>query len=121
MNKLWIVAAAAVVAAGGVTAAAYTSHASDTLDGIVYWPSYHERQDTVRASLVDPESARFRALFFNEFNGSQYLCGEVNARNRMGGYVGYRRFYAGPVYPVIEDDNDATSHDIALRCFGVSK
>lgn len=52
--------------------------------------------------LVDPDSAKFRSLVLYRDpiqgvpadidNGSYALCGKVNAKNRMGGYVGYRRF-----------------------------
>lgn len=39
--------------------------------------------------LSDPQSAQFR----NEvIYGGTIVCGEVNARNRMGGYVGFRWF-----------------------------
>jgi len=45
-------------------------------------------RDAVRESLKDPDSAMFR----NQVDG----CGEVNAKNSFGGYVGYRRFYTMP-------------------------
>lgn len=52
-------------------------------------------------SLVDYESARFRdvrvvLLSPNRRNLSQVVlavCGQANARNRMGGYNGYKDFY----------------------------
>lgn len=44
----------------------------------------------VANSLKDPESARFRSVKVKWEN----VCGEVNAKNSYGGYVGYRRFYA---------------------------
>jgi hypothetical protein len=37
-------------------------------------------------TLVDPESARFRNDYVDAAGG---VCGEVNAKNRMGGYVGF--------------------------------
>lgn len=40
----------------------------------------------VRAELTDPDSAKFR-------NQKGY-CGEVNSKNRMGGYTGFVRFIA---------------------------
>ena len=52
--------------------------------------------------LSDPDSAKFRSLVLyldpisgmpqDVDNGSYALCGEVNAKDLMGGYVGYRRF-----------------------------
>lgn len=38
--------------------------------------------------FADPDSAKFRKVFV--IKGT--VCGEVNAKNLMGGYVGYRRF-----------------------------
>ena len=51
------------------------------------------QRDVVRSFLNDPDSAQFRddrpAL-----RGKGVWCGEVNARNRMGGLVGYTRYVA---------------------------
>ncbi len=47
------------------------------------------------AKLLDPAAAQFRGQFAVEVEkGTVALCGEVNAKNRMGAYVGFRRFYA---------------------------
>ncbi|WP_339914103.1 hypothetical protein [uncultured Brevundimonas sp.] len=44
-------------------------------------------------SLRDPDSARFRSVRYSRRpNGQTIYCGEVNARNAMGGYTGYVRF-----------------------------
>lgn len=47
------------------------------------------------AQLNDPDSAQFRnEVFVGPWRVSDStLCGEMNARNRMGGYVGYKKFY----------------------------
>jgi len=45
-------------------------------------------------ALVDPESVRFRGLFISIGLQTQVLCGELNAKNGYGGYVGFRRFIA---------------------------
>jgi len=45
-------------------------------------------------SFLDPDSANFRNLLVTVDKSGRTLCGEVNAKNRMGGYVGYRRFIA---------------------------
>lgn len=39
--------------------------------------------------LIDPTSAQFRKLAVS----GTTICGEVNAKNRMGAYVGFGRFY----------------------------
>lgn len=44
----------------------------------------------VKEALKDPESAQFRNLQY--LADSNSLCGEVNAKNSMGGYVGFKSF-----------------------------
>lgn len=44
--------------------------------------------DAVRLKLNDPSSAEFDSVEKKD----QVTCGFVNAKNRMGGYVGYRAF-----------------------------
>ncbi|HEX7385825.1 MAG TPA: hypothetical protein VF285_00935 [Castellaniella sp.] len=55
----------------------------------------------VVAGLKDPDSAKFR----NQYG----VCGEVNAKNALGGYVGYRRFIAVREDLVVVDDGLTTS------------
>lgn len=44
--------------------------------------------------LIDPESTRFRGLrAWQLSNGDIAVCGEQNARNRFGGYVGFQALY----------------------------
>lgn len=56
--------------------------------------------DVTRLQLKDPESARFRNLRVLKIGDSNdelvggVLCGEVNARNAMGGYGGFSLFWA---------------------------
>lgn len=44
----------------------------------------------VANGLKDPDSAKFRGVKVKWGT----VCGEVNAKNSFGGYVGYRRFYS---------------------------
>lgn len=56
-------------------------------------------EDTVRQSLIDGESAEFRGV--ERCSGdSSITTGEVNAKNRMGAYVGFEPFFVkdGQVY-----------------------
>lgn len=57
-------------------------------------------EEKVRRNLFDPEAAKFRNIKGN--------CGEINAKNKMGGYTGYRRFIYDPKFDTvsIEDEND---------------
>lgn len=55
-----------------------------------------DARDAVRARLKDPDSAQFR--------NQAGWCGEVNAKNSLGGYVGYRRFIASGRTVLVEGD-----------------
>jgi hypothetical protein len=46
-------------------------------------------QDKVSYDLIDPSSAQFR----NVAVVGGWVCGEVNAKNRFGAYVGFKPFY----------------------------
>jgi hypothetical protein len=58
----------------------------------------HQKTASMRApllaSLKDADSAQFRNEHF--VKDDSYLCGEVNSKNSMGGYVGYKRFISFP-------------------------
>lgn len=64
-------------------------------------------EDQVREALADPESATFRNLSYHA--ATKAVCGEVNAKNRMGGFVGFTRFYALPGFVRLEDGDLVTS------------
>lgn len=78
-------------------------------------------KDAMRANMVDPDSAQFRELVIRHRDGMRILCGEVNAKNRMGGYVGFRPFFiegskdgaAGSFGdPVVAPDNNAPVREL---------
>lgn len=46
---------------------------------------------SVLSRLNDPESARFGKIVYRS---NSYVCGYVNAKNQLGGYVGEREFMA---------------------------
>lgn len=48
----------------------------------------------VSDAMRDPESTRFRKwTAYQLSNGDRVVCGEVNAKNGFGAYVGYSPFY----------------------------
>ncbi len=55
----------------------------------------------VKDSLLDPDSAKFR-------NQKGY-CGEVNSKNRMGGYVGFSRYIYMPEDGLVRIESDTQS------------
>ena len=77
----------------------------------------HQFRSEARASfddvLSDAASARFRkerVVWSSTERNRLALCGEVNAKNLLGAYVGWKRFvvvgYASPAFtpgPLIED------------------
>jgi hypothetical protein len=76
----------ALIAVLAMPSAASAAHASRPLTGSEKALVEH----AVRAELLDPDSARFRHNLFRT-SEDQY-CGLVNAKNRMGGYIGYKVF-----------------------------
>jgi hypothetical protein len=44
------------------------------------------------SDLFDPHSAQFRNLLYRKSSIDERWCGEINAKNRYGGYVGWKRF-----------------------------
>jgi hypothetical protein len=96
----------------------------------------HEAEDAVRQLLYDPESARFTEV---QVAGAGNVCGYVNAKNKMGGYVGKTPFYyvrsngeTAVLAPVEESDfrslwwaiesrsDDEKFSEIRARCRGIS-
>lgn len=76
--------------------------------------STKKAEDAVRKQMIDPASTAFRAL--EDRNG--FVCGEVNSRNRFGGYVGFRRFiYERKSEAVTIDPQEYLSED-SKRIFG---
>lgn len=49
-------------------------------------------KNAVLQNLNDPDSASFRNLTETRKDGVKRVCGEVNAKNRMGAFVGFSRF-----------------------------
>lgn len=77
-------------------------------------PKIQEAKIIVSDSLTDPESAQFRKLeVIDKGNDKFVVCGEVNARNRMGGYVGYRTFIVVDKSAFILDEPNAD--DLAAK------
>jgi hypothetical protein len=58
-------------------------------------------QVAVADKTREPEATRFREVFVvkHPLGETDALCGEINAKNAYGGYVGYQLFYA-PIVPV---------------------
>jgi hypothetical protein len=53
------------------------------------------------SNLIDPSSVMFRNITFSDYLGKNW-CGEINAKNRMGGYTGWQEFIMS------KNENDGT-------------
>lgn len=69
-------------------------------------------KDRVLKLLKDPASAQFRDLhYYGDWTvSSGLLCGEVNAKNAIGGYVGFRSFTADAKQGTIERDTKLSEY-----------
>lgn len=63
----------------------------------------------VSRDFKDPEGSRFRDLGIYKSTtgkGGFSVCGEVNAKNSYGAYVGYKRFVVADDFVQIEDSGE---------------
>lgn len=60
---------------------------------------FFQAKADVRKQLTDPDSAEFRNL--RKLPG-EAVCGEVNAKNAYGGYVGFKHFYRFGLAGIVE-------------------
>lgn len=89
MNRRALVACA--VALGAISAVSLWLKYDD-------WFVLPRAQQQLANRLNDPSSAQFRSDFIVDEN---WYCGEVNAKNGMGGYSGFKRFVSGRTSAVV--------------------
>lgn len=66
------------------------------------WVTIPRARAPVAAFMKDPSSVQFRN---DRITQSGWLCGEVNAKNSMGGYTGFKKYMShGPTANYIEGD-----------------
>jgi hypothetical protein len=103
--------------------ALHLSHASYAWAGMTHLPTFLSGQQAVRDNLNDSESAIFKDLTLRSYHGKRYMCGEVNARNRMVGLVGFTSFYVplddAMPFPFFDNDSEHDSFSQYMRtCYG---
>jgi hypothetical protein len=49
-------------------------------------------RQVIASVMRDPDSVLFRGLTLKKAGDIRFVCGEYNAKNGFGAYVGYRRF-----------------------------
>lgn len=99
------------------------SSAISPTDSVAHVMTFLAAKESVRSNLNDPDSAVFKDLRLTTYHGDRYVCGEVNARNRMGGLVGFTRFFvrADQVlpFPTFNPPGDTEGFDTYMRtCYG---
>lgn len=87
--KTWAIVGAVAVCTGALVAAYQWGT----------WVELPKLRAGVIAALKDPGSATWRA---EQLKGG-VVCGEVNARNSMGGYVGFKRYVSTPTRYALEE------------------
>lgn len=60
-------------------------------------------QEDLRSRLQDPDSVKFRRDYVSTLRRTAVLCGEINYKNAVGGYVGFQRFISGATLQVFEE------------------
>jgi hypothetical protein len=81
-------------------------------------------EKVVADQMFDPASAQFRQSQLHHAKGAgDNVCGEVNAKNRMGAYVGFSRFVVTlkPPYSVVDPQSTVTDADVMAdlkTCYG---
>ncbi len=73
-------------------------------------------ENVVRSTLKDPDSAKFDHTAVGKKDGFRYVCGNVNAKNSFGGYVGAAPFIATSkqVVVLVGEDSDPYYLDLLL-------
>lgn len=84
--------------------------------GMQHWHAQREQQrverliqrerPVVASALKDPVSAQWRNEKVRA--GGVVVCGELNAKNSMGGYVGFKRYIAASHGFIFEDGSSST-------------
>ncbi len=69
-----------------------------------------DTETALREQMFDADSAEFRNVRVVSREAGDVVCGELNGKNRFGGYVGFRPFVSiqdddGEVIPFVVDED----------------
>jgi len=79
-------------------------------------PDIDEAKKAVEEVLLDPGSVTYRTIITKKNDGYVTVCGEVNAKNSLGGYVGYKPFIYNASGTKTLQMDDIYPSDITLYC-----
>ena len=72
--------------------------------------------DALAEKFTDPDSMRYKDINTTKYDRLTMTCGKVNAKNKMGGYVGYRAFIVtGYKNPQVFMLDEPYSHSTTIR------
>jgi len=72
--------------------------------------SVAESKTAILDTLPHPKGTKFRQLFLSEHGDSKItLCGEINAKDRSGTYLGFRRFMVDDLGESMRDPMDTAA------------
>ncbi|WP_156397415.1 MULTISPECIES: hypothetical protein [unclassified Sphingomonas] len=74
-----------------------------------------EAKAALAETLLDPSSAQYRNVGVHRSQIGPLVCGEYNAKNRFGGYVGFQTFVYGD--GSLLDEEAADYGEISLNCY----
>jgi hypothetical protein len=100
------------VIANSLAAQTFTDSTSETIPNEILVKLHTD----LTRDFFDPYSAKYRSLYFGSQNRS-VVCGEINAKNRMGGYVGYKAFWYDLTSGASSFDIDPSQLDKQLKGF----
>lgn len=101
------------------------NYSSKVMDNLFYTgtskKSIKKFKNEILDRLKDPDSAKFRKLTWKtpiDKHGNKIvvLCGEVNAKNAMGGYTGYSKFFSNGSDGLIADSDSGNWTFKMIRC-----
>lgn len=85
----------------------YAVTAAGLLGAVTTWIQWDSwivipgNREAMLSGLRDPSSAQFRGEFLSK--RTNYTCGQVNAKNGMGGYTGFKRYASSKEHFILED------------------
>ncbi|TWG93604.1 hypothetical protein L599_001200000640 [Luteimonas sp. J16] len=74
-----------------------------------------EAKSAVERQLRDPGSAQYRDVFVRPGKQGVIVCGEVNAKNAYGGYVGFKPFMVAGTSVMLASDTDKGIEELRLE------
>ena len=77
--------------------------------------------DSLKNKMKDPDSVKIRELKIVKYQGGEIICGEFNAKNSYGAYVGYKRFIAGGEVAQVEENQPEMIYAIRVVCDKISE